>query len=97
MRALPTGTTSCGFTGLYSSSAVGLDLGTGSRVDRASGAQEQTYTSQNKVSKPLPEASRRGVGGNGNGVGRKEQRGKEGGGGGRGLPREPSRSWRAEG
>lgn len=96
MRALPTGTTSCGFTGLYSSSAVGLDLGTGSRVDRASGAQEQTYTSQNKVSKPLTEASRRGVDGNGSGVGRKEQRGKEGG-GGQGLPRKPSRSWRAEG
>ena len=29
-------TTLCGFTGLYSSSAVGLDLGTESRVDRAS-------------------------------------------------------------
>ena len=39
-------TTLCGFAGLYSSSAVGLDLGTGSRADRASRAQKQTYTTQ---------------------------------------------------
>lgn len=39
-------TTLCGFTGLYSSSAGGLELGTESRVDRTSGAQEQTYTAQ---------------------------------------------------
>lgn len=82
-------TTLCGFTGLYSSSAVGLDLGTGSRVVRASGAQEQMYTTQEQSVKAPTRGQQEGWMETAVGLVGQEQRGKEGGGGGRGFLENP--------
>lgn len=60
MRDLPTWITLCGPTGLESSSAVSLDFGTGSRVDRARGPRSRSTPHRNHVSRLLLQASRRG-------------------------------------